>query len=385
MERSLRRLREEEPRMMDFLRRMVMTPSPSGHEGPLAELIAEEMRFLGYHVSVDEMGNVIGSLGEGGRTILFDGHMDHVSEGALKSWSHPPYAAEVVEDAIYGRGVVDMKASLAAMIYGCSASEPLGRIVLTCVVHEETNEGVALRNIIEGRIPRPDACVIGEPTDLRLSIGQRGRSVFRIATRGLTSHASMPELGINSIYMMLPIIERLRQANEALPRDPLLGAGSIAVTGIRSSPEGPVVPDLCEILVDRRLIPREGMEGVLEEMRRLAPEGEVELMVDEIACYTGYRQRVPQYFPGWLTSPEDRLVTLCLEALEKVLRYRPEISVWRFSTDGVATAGALGIPTVGFGPGDPSLAHRPDERIPIADVKAAARGFCALSSRLQGI
>lgn len=384
MEGRLRRLRDYEPRMIDFLRRLIMTPSPSGCEGAVAELIVEEMELLGYDATVDEMGNVIGRIGEGERTILFDGHMDHVSEGSPEGWSHRPYGAEMDGDMIYGRGAVDMKGSLASMIYGCAASEPSGRVVVACVVHEETNEGVALREIIESRIPRPDACIIGEPTDLRLSIGQRGRAVFRIATRGLTSHASMPELGINSIYRMVPVIERLREASERLPRDPLLGASSLAVTGIRSRPEGPVVPDLCEILVDRRLIPQEGLEEVLRGLRELAPEAEVELMVDEITCYTGLRRSVQQYFPGWLTRPDSGLVALCLEALEASLGYRPETSVWRFSTDGVATAGTLGIPTVGFGPGDPTLAHRPDERISITDVKAAARGFCALSSTLTG-
>lgn len=384
MERQLRGLKDNEQNMVDFLMRLIKTPSLSGHEGRLAELVVGEMEALGYIVKVDGMGNVIGSLGEGGRPIIFDGHMDHVSEGSLRGWSHPPYAAEIDGDLLYGRGAVDMKASLAAMIYGCAASEPSGRVVVACVVHEETNEGVALRDIIEGMAPRPEACIIGEPTDLKLSIGQRGRAVFRITTRGLTSHASMPELGINSIYRMIPVVERLRQANERLPGDPILGRGSMTVTGIRSSPEGPVVPDLCEILVDRRLIPGETLEGVLEEMRGLAPEAEVELMADEITCYTGLRKTVQQYFPGWLTHPESRLVTLSLEALSASLGYRPEITVWRFSTDGVATAGMLGIPTVGFGPGDPALAHRPDERVSITDVKAAARGFCALSSRLQG-
>lgn len=385
MERHLRRLKDNEPHMIDFLRRLIKTPSLSGHEGELAELIVEEMEPLGYDVTVDEMGNVIGFLGEGERPVIFDGHMDHVSEGSPKSWSHPPYAAEIHGDVIYGRGAVDMKASLSAMIYGCAASEPSGSVVVACVVHEETNEGVALREIIERRVPRPKACILGEPTDLKLSIGQRGRTVFKITTRGLTSHASMPELGVNSIYRMIPVIEKLRQADEFLPRDPFLGAGSMAVTGIRSSPEGPVVPDLCEILVDRRLIPEERLERVLEEMRGLAPEAEVELMVDEMTCYTGLRVSVQQYFPGWITHPGSRLVTLCLEALEASLGYRPETTVWRFSTDGVATAGALGIPTVGFGPGDPSLAHRPDERVSLTDVRAAARGFCALSLRLQGI
>ncbi|MCW3979536.1 MAG: M20/M25/M40 family metallo-hydrolase, partial [Candidatus Bathyarchaeota archaeon] len=300
-----------------------------------------------------------------------------------ESWGHEPYGAEEVDGVLYGRATVDMKGALAAMIYGCSAPEVRGEVVLTCVVHEETNEGAATRNIIGERGLEPDACVLGEPTDLQLSIGQRGRSVFRIVTRGATSHASMPELGRNALYKMTPIIDRIKAANESLPSDPFLGSGSMAVTTIACRPgAGPIVPDYCEIQVDRRLVPQETLEGVLGEMRGLAAGAEVELLDDRMRCYTGYEEEVSQYFQGWVTERDHWSVKEGLDALEEGLGRRPEIIGWRFSTDGIATAGELGIPTIGFGPGDPSLAHQPDEHVALADVETAARGYCALAYRL---
>ena len=372
------------PRMNEFLGRLIKTPSLSGEEEEIAGIVSDEMRALGYGVDVDEMGNVIARRGgKNGRTILFDGHLDHIQPGALDSWSHPPYAAEVVDGVLYGRATVDMKGALAAMIYGCAAPELSGEVVLTLVVHEETNEGVATRKIIEEKTLELDACVLGEPTDLNLSIGQRGRCVFKIVTRGVTSHASMPELGENALYEMTPIIYRLKEVNQRLPSHPFLGAGSMAVTSITCRPgAGPIVPDYCEIQVDRRLVPQETLDGVLSEMKKYAPGAEVGLLVDELMCYTGYVTKVEQYFQGWITDRDHWSVVESMGALERGLGEKPEIIGWRFSTDGVATAGELGIPTIGFGPGDPALAHQPNERIALADVASAARGYCALAYRL---
>ena len=372
------------PRMNEFLRSLVRIPSLSGEEEEIAGVVSDELKDLGYEVDLDEMGNVIARRGgKHGRTILFDGHLDHIQPGAPESWSHPPYAAEVVDGVLYGRATVDMKGALAAMIYGCAAPELSGEVVLTLVVHEETNEGVATRKIVEEKGLAPDACVLGEPTDLNLSIGQRGRCVFRIVTRGVISHASMPELGKNALYKMTPIIDRLKEENQRLPVHPFLGPGSMAVTAITCKPgAGPIVPDYCEIQVDRRLVPQENLDGVFSEMKGYAPGAEVELLVDRLRCYTGYEEEVRQYFQGWVTDRDHWSVKEGLDALEEGLGRKPEIIGWRFSTDGIATAGELGIPTIGFGPGDPSLAHQPDEHIALADVKAAARGYCALAHRL---
>jgi len=384
LDQCLRRVEDEEHRMLKFLKRLIQTPSLSGDEGRVADLITKEMENLGYEIEVDEMGSVMGRRrGNGGRVILFDGHMDHVDTGTRESWSHDPYAAEVAEGLLYGRGSVDMKGALAAMIYGCAAPRIQGEVVVACVVHEETNEGVTIRKLIEDRGLSPDACVLGEPTDLALSIGQRGRCVFRITTRGVTSHASMPELGRNALYEMTPIIDRIKEASHCLPSHPFLGGGSMAVTNITCKPgAGPIIPDSCEILVDRRLVPQETLGSVLDELKSLSDQAEVELVEDELVCYTGYHTTTKQYFPGWIIPRENWPVEAGLRALEEALDRRPEVVGWRFSTDGVATAGALGIPTIGFGPGDPSLAHQPDEHVALSDVAAAARGYCALAYRL---
>jgi putative selenium metabolism hydrolase len=375
---------ENESEIIAFLKQLVKTPSLSGEEGEIAGIVSNKLGELGYGVDVDGMGNIIAQRGKGrGKTILFDGHLDHIQPGAPEGWSHGPYDADVVDGTLYGRATVDMKGALAAMIYGCAAPDVDGAVILTFVVHEETNEGVATKKIIEERGLGIDACILGEPTDLQLSVGQRGRCVIKITTKGATSHASMPELGVNALYLMTPIIDRIKDENQNLPTHPFLGQGSMAVTTLRCLPgAGPIVPDHCEIEVDRRLVPQESLEGVLEEMRGLAPGAQVELLVDELECYTGYTTKADQYFPGWIIEEDHWAVKNSLEALTAGMGEKPDIIGWRFSTDGIATAGQLGIPTVGFGPGDPTLAHQPNEKISLEDVMVAAKGYCALARHL---
>ena len=150
LEDYLLSVEKREAEIVAFLKELVKTPSLSGEEGTIAGIISHKLTELGYAVDVDGMGNIIAQRGGGkGKTILFDGHLDHIQPGAPEGWSHGPYDAEVVDGTLYGRATVDMKGALAAMIYGCAEPEVEGTVILTFVVHEETNEGVATKKIIE--------------------------------------------------------------------------------------------------------------------------------------------------------------------------------------------------------------------------------------------
>jgi acetylornithine deacetylase/succinyl-diaminopimelate desuccinylase-like protein len=178
---------------------------------------------------------------------------------------------------------------------------------------------------------------------------------------------------------MTPIIEAIKEVNIKLPDDPFLGKGTFAVTEISCEPGGgPIIPDKCAIVVDRRMIPSETLEGIMEDLKKIAKDGRVDLLVDEINCYTGYKTKVDQYFPGWIMDQSHWTVRKGVEAIETVLGERPDIIGWRFSTNGVATAGELGIPTIGFGPGDPSLAHQSNENINLKDVILSAECYSTL-------
>lgn len=164
-----------------FLLDLVRIPSLSAQEGAVAMRLAEEMRRVGFaQVWTDRIGNVIGRIGPGqGPRLLFNGHMDTVDVGDPARWTHPPYDAVIENGILYGRGACDMKGGLAAMIYGVKALldagvELTGDLYVVGVVQEEPCEGLAMRVLVEEEGIRPDYVVLGEPSDLQVSVGHRG-------------------------------------------------------------------------------------------------------------------------------------------------------------------------------------------------------------------
>ncbi len=382
--------------MIQFLRRLVQTPSLSTQEGAVAALIAEEMKRLGFpDVRIDPMGNVIARLGTGERPILlFDAHMDTVDAGDPAAWRHDPYSGAIEDEVLYGRGAADMKGAIAAMVYGAKqlleqGLPRRGTLVLAMVVQEEPCEGLAIREVIEEQGIQPDFCLLGEPTNLGLARGHRGRLEACITLRGRSCHASMPEDGENAIYGAARVIVGIELLAQQLNSDSLLGRGSIAVTEISSEAESRnAVPHRCVLYVDRRLTSDETEAKALTELRRtITREGvDAEVAVSEYRAtsYAGYPCQARQYHPSWLLPENDPFLMRCAQALEGALGSRPRTLCWQFSTDGVYTAGMAGIPTVGFGPGEERHAHTVDERVRLADVVAAARGYAAIAAEILG-
>lgn len=357
--------------MMDPVRlaqELVRIPSPPGEEKELADFLFSQLRRVG-EVERGPLGTIIGRIRRGeGPTILLVGHMDTVPEGT--GWSVPPFSGEIREGFLYGRGAVDMKSAIAAQIAGAyqAAPEIQGTLYLVYVPHEETAEGLALGRVLDG-IERPDLVVLGEPTDLRLGIGHRGRAVIRLVARGKSAHASMPELGENAIERMLHALAHALRT--PLPEDTLLGPGSVAPVFLSADGRGPVIPDRCTALLDRRIVLGETEESVLADYHGIGAEAAIERV--NLRFYTGEVMEAKLFFPAWYISPDHPWVQRAWEALGS-----PPFRVWRFSTDGVESCGRRGIPTLGFGPGDERLAHQSDERVSVADIKIAASGYAKL-------
>ena len=356
---------------------LVRLPSLSGEEGAAADFLSRALRTF-CDVELGPGGAVMGELRRGnGPTILLTGHLDTVSPGDEEAWSVPPFSGEVREGRLYGRGAVDMKGAIAAQVAGAAQAlaELRGTLLFAYVTHEETAEGLVLGRVLD-RLPRPDLVVLGEPTDLRLGIGHRGRAVLRVEARGRTAHASMPELGDNAIQRLAIVLPKLLSL--PLPRDPMLGKATVTPVAISSSPGGPVVPDRCTVLLDRRLVRGERPDSVLSLYKELDLGVRVEIAREALTAYTGEVLEVEEFFPAWLMDPQDPWVQRAQAALGNV-----PLKVWRFSTDGVESCGRRGIPTVGYGPGDERLAHQPDEHLPLADLEAAVAGYRRLIGELM--
>lgn len=379
-----------------FLRDLVQTPSPSTQEQAVAERILAEMNRLGFRdVRIDRIGNVVGRIGPGhGPLLMFNGHMDTVQVSDPEAWSCAPFGAQIAEGELHGVGACDMKGGLTAMIYGAKLLRDAevalkGDVVVACVVQEEPCEGLASRVLIEEEGIRPDWVVLGEPTNLDVSRGQRGRLEMRLVTHGRSAHSACPELGDNAIYTAARLVFGLELLAEQLGDDEFLGPGNLAVTDISSRASSRnAVPDRCEMIIDRRLTLGESETMALSEIQRvIAREGvraEVEVTEYHATSYTGYACRAREFYPAWVIAEDHPLVLSTVRAVREQLRHRPRVDRWDFSTEGTYTAGIAGIPTVGFGPGDPRHAHTADESVRLADVYAAAGVYARLAVELLG-
>ncbi|GIV80838.1 MAG: selenium metabolism hydrolase [Anaerolineae bacterium] len=377
-----------------FAQRLIQTPSLSTQEGDLAALLVEHLRALGFaDVRVNAMGSVIVTLGAGdGPTLLYNAHMDTVAPGASSSWPYPPFAGTIADGALHGLGAVDMKGALASMVYGARQLLPFadrlrGRLVLAFVVQEEPCEGLAMRYIVEEDGLRPDYVLLGEPTNLHISRGQRGRVMFKVSVSGRASHGSQPHLGQNAIYAAARLIFAVQLLADSLPKDPFLGPGTVAVTAIHG--EGPslnAIPDLCKVYLDRRLTLGETVLGARAQLESLISREDIPATVQittyDEPSYTGLVRVAQEAHPAWVLDRAHPLVEALYQTIQTVRGSAPEVGHWPFSTDGVYTMGQAGIPTVGFGPGDPNLAHTPREAVRLDDLKTAAHVYAGLAARL---
>jgi acetylornithine deacetylase/succinyl-diaminopimelate desuccinylase-like protein len=182
--------------LVKFLRDLVRIDSTPGREEQVVRRIVEEMCRLGYDAAgVDASGNAVGRVGAGSPVVLVDCHVDTIPLHSPELWRHPPLAAEVAGGRIYGLGVCDMKASAAAAVYGVARllrrrKRLVGTVWVVCSIAEEMMEGAALAATFDSC--GPDMAVIGEPSDLRLCIGQRGRAKLEVDVTGVASHAATP-------------------------------------------------------------------------------------------------------------------------------------------------------------------------------------------------
>ena len=373
-----------------FLQELVRTPSLSAQEGAVAGLIESKMQQLDFdEVRVDRVGNVIGRIGnDQGPKLLYDGHMDTVDCGDPSMWERDPFGGEIEGGVLYGRGSADMKSGLAAMIYGAKCLKdsgiPLkGSLYVVCVVQEEPCEGLAVRHLIEEGGLRPDWVVLGEPSSLQISRGHRGRVEFEVKVRGRSAHGSAPESAENAIYRAGGIALELERISPSLSHDSFLGRGTLAVTEISSNAGSRnVIPDLCTLIVDRRLTGGETPESALTEIKHVVTKlgfpVEIGITPYEAVSYTGHVCSQRNIFPAWVTKEDHRLVQAMIRTVEKVLGFRPNVRKWAFSTDGCYTAGVAGIPTIGFGPASERYAHTVDELVELEKVFWAAQVYAQL-------
>jgi putative selenium metabolism hydrolase len=374
--------------LVGFMQEIIRIPSLSSQEGAVIQRIREEMERLDYdEVTVDPMGNLLGRIGSGPRVIALDGHVDVVDVGDPTLWERDPFSGDIEDGILYGRGASDMKGGVASSVYAGALLKQIGlpadiTLYVTATVQEEDCDGLCWQYIVNEDGLRPDLVVITEPTSLRIYRGQRGRMEMEVHTSGLSCHGSAPERGDNAIYKMAGIIADIEQLNERLePREPL-GKGSVTISEVRStSPSLCAVADGCTIHLDRRLTVGETEETSVAEILALpsvrAAGATVTVLDYEVPSHTGLAYPTRKYYPTWETAESDTATRVAQAAFREAFGGEAETGFWTFSTNGVATAGMHGIPTIGFGPGHEHFAHAPNEQTEIEHLVRSSAFYAA--------
>ena len=383
--------------IIQFLFDICAIPSMDGQLGAVGERIAQEMRGLGFdEVRFDQMGNIMGRVGHGPTVIVYDSHIDTVGIGDPSAWQWDPFKGKVEDGIFYARGASDEKGSTPGMVYGIALGRDLGLIskeeytIYYFGNMEEWCDGIAPNTFVEvDPQVRPDFVVIGEPTNLDVYRGHKGRLELKITVKGKSAHAAANQLGDNATYRMLPIIEGISNMEPYLGTHEFLGSGKITVSDLKiSTPSINAVPDEAAIFIDRRMTFGETREDVRTQLDALIPPDRKahvtieELFYDE-ASYTGFTFPVDKYYPAWALDEDHPLVAIGQDTRRAIGLPDTPSGKWGFSTNGTYWAGKAGIPSIGFGPGSEFNAHTIEEHVPLDEVVKATEFYALLPALLR--
>ncbi|MFX1520156.1 MAG: M20 family metallopeptidase, partial [Promethearchaeota archaeon] len=305
---------------------------------------------------------------------LLCGHMDVVPVPNPDEWTYDPFAGEIKDGYLFGRGSLDMKASLACMLTAFVAlkevEEELAQdVVFLATVDEEVATKGAKKAMESPDIKRVKHGIIAEPTDLNPVIVQKGHCWLKIKTRGVAAHGAIPERGVNAILKMYPIISQILKLDFGKGQHPLVSGTTVNIGLIQGGVKINMVPDLCETSLDFRFPPGVASDSILGKINTLleelkAEDKELDARVEVIKCSDPVE-----------VDRDAEIVTLLLQAMDIVLGNHSEPLGVPYYTDASALRG---IPIVLLGPGEPGYAHQKDERIKISSMLPAAKIYATV-------
>ncbi len=359
-------------------------------EQPAADLLAEVMASYGWDVTVTDMAsgrpNVVAVIGgsAAGRTLMFEGHTDVVTEGDSAAWSFDPYAGDIVDGFLRGRGAADMKGGLAAMIHAARAVEQAGfagRLIVAALADEEGMmagaKAFAASDLARSGV---DGVIVCEPEAGEICTVAKGALRIAIDYIGVMAHGAMPRMGRNPIPALGPLLVGLaeleRQLQHSVGPHPELGEFYVTPTIVAAggTEQLNVIPAVATLRLDVRTVPATPHAPLLLLLERLARE-----IADEagLGCrFDVIDDRAP------VETPKDAAVVLALAAAHReIVGAEPVFGGVPGTTDGTILNRDAGLQTVVYGPGGKWIAHQADEMCDAADIATAARVYAEAAER----
>lgn len=310
--------------------------------------------------------------------LAFCGHLDTVPIGS-QVWRHEPFAGEILQGRMYGRGTSDMKGGLAAMAGALAmlaqdkGSLPRDVLLLGMVGEEVDCSGVRAF-VAQGVFDTVGAIVIGEPTALEIGVAHKGALWLNVTVNGQSAHGSMPSLGSNAILNTAKFLNALERLDFGVEPHPLLGMPTVSPDQIEGGSAPNVVPDRCSVTIDVRTVPPLQHEDVRGSIHQLVLEATA---ADRGASSSTHilLDRAPLD-----TAPSSPVVRAALDVLADLSGEHQPKGLSYF-TDGSIITLSYKIPTIIWGPGEPGQAHRADESILLESVLDAAKAYARLALR----
>ncbi len=358
------------------------TINPPGNERPCAEYLGRLLEAGGftvtYHEFADQRTSLVARIG-GSRDkapLCFTGHIDTVPLGA-QPWSVDPFAGEIADGKIYGRGTTDMKAGVAAFVVAVLQLAPLlsagPGVVLVITAGEETGcEGAYHMAGLGDVLGEAGAIVVAEPSSNQPWIGHKGALWLTARTTGVTAHGSMPEKGVNAVYKAAHAISKLEDFDFNIARDAVLGKPTLNVGSVHGGLNINSVPDLAEIGIDIRTIPAQDHTAIRTDLAGY--------LGDDVALASVVDVR------GVLTDPANDWMQDIFGIMTDILGEKPEARTAAYFTDASALTPAYGgVPTVILGPGEAAMAHQTDEYCVVARIVEAVEAYTQIGKRWNDI
>lgn len=380
------RFLRDQQRVTELTQQLVRIPSvyrpgqQGGNEEKVAHFVADYLEKLGLEVHVEEVEpgrpNVIGILDSGtpGKTLLFEGHTDVVTEGDRSLWNYDPFGAEIENGYMYGRGTNDTKGNLACAITAVrslidSQASFKGKIIL-CIPCDEEGMMIGIKHFIkQGWAKDVDGAIICEPEENQLCVSQKGAMRIVVRAYGKMAHGAMPLSGVNPNVRLAKIICELdaleQREKERVGEHPQLGWPSITPTILKAPVAGEaqinVMPDQALTTLDIRTVPGQDHEQLKKEIQAI-----FDRLTDEDPDFKAAFEVIEDR-PWTRTDKEDPVVKAIASAYQTVTGSEPVYNGVPGATDGTFLHLA-GVPIVTTGAGDREVPHHVNEYVEVKEL-----------------
>jgi succinyl-diaminopimelate desuccinylase len=372
--------------VLELARELVRRPSVTPEDAGCQALMAERLERIGFHVEhlrFGEVDNFWARRGNAGPVLCFAGHTDVVPTGPLEAWTHDPYAADIVDGQLWGRGTADMKASLAAMVVACEefiATHPdhAGSIAFLITSDEEgpAQDGTkAVIETLEARGEKIDWCLVGEPSSKTqlgdmLRIGRRGSLSGDLHVNGVQGHVAYPETALNPLHKLAPVLAELvtlewDAGNEAFPPTSFQLTNLQSGTGFRN-----VIPGSAELKFNIRYSTEQTFEGLQARIHEVLDRHGLDYSIN-------WRDAGRPFL-----TPPGAFLEAVRDTVRAVAGVDPELSTGGGTSDGrfIAPTGAA---VVELGPINASI-HKIDEHVRVDDLEPLKDLYLGIMRRLLG-